>query len=128
MADFVAVLKKTLDELRRADARRCATRIYDKARSTHRPEACANFRRRCLPTLSPSRNAALEDAISSVERDYARAAPASDPLAELEHIFSSIDRNKNQSEPCGNRAGRTDPAGAAAAKPEPTPPAASRQD
>ncbi|AZV19612.1 hypothetical protein [Mesorhizobium sp. M7A.F.Ce.TU.012.03.2.1] len=38
----------------------------------------------------------LEDAIASVERDYAKSLPETDPLAELEHIFSSIDRNKNQ--------------------------------
>ncbi len=38
----------------------------------------------------------LEDAIASVERDYAKSVPETDPLAELEHIFSSIDRNKNQ--------------------------------
>ncbi|TKB30423.1 MAG: hypothetical protein E5W81_32795, partial [Mesorhizobium sp.] len=40
---------------------------------------------------------ALEDAIAKVERDYAKPAPPPDPLAELEDIFSSIDRNKNQS-------------------------------
>ena len=40
---------------------------------------------------------ALEDAIASVERDYAKSVPESDPLAELEDVFSSIDRNKNQS-------------------------------
>lgn len=72
-------------------------RVYDKARSTIAaklaaidpppPAAVADRQRRTL-----------EDAIATVERGYARpaAAAVSDPLAELEDIFSSIDRNKNQ--------------------------------
>ncbi|WP_027053874.1 hypothetical protein [Mesorhizobium erdmanii] len=94
MADFVVVLKKTIDNLSDQSPEMRA-RVYDKARST----IAAKIAQRD-PPLSPSDAArqkrGLEDAISSVERDYAKSAPETDPLAELEHIFSSIDRNKNQ--------------------------------
>lgn len=98
MADFVAVLKKTIDGMGETTPQMRA-RVYDKARSTIAaklaainpppPEAVAERQKRTL-----------EDAIAAVEKEYARPAPAplaaSDPLAELESIFSSIDRNKNQ--------------------------------
>ena len=94
MADFVAVLKKTLDNLGETTPE-VRARVYDKARSTIAAKLAA-----ITPpppsSVADRQKRALEDAISSVERDYARSVPASDPLAELEHIFSSIDRNKNQ--------------------------------
>jgi len=120
MADFVAVLKKTLDNLGETTPE-VRARVYDKARSTIAAKLAA-----ITPpppsSVADRQKRALEDAISSVERDYARTVPASDPLAELEHIFSSIDRNKNQ--PSHTRQPvKTEPAwqpAAPAAKPEPS--------
>ncbi|GLS39643.1 hypothetical protein GCM10010869_52400 [Mesorhizobium tianshanense] len=95
MADFVGPLKKTLGGLSNPTPE-VRARVYDKARST-----IADQLAKKTPPLAPSviaqHKRTLEDAIATVEREYARPAPASDPLAELEDIFSSIDRNKNQS-------------------------------
>ncbi|MFK0691886.1 hypothetical protein ACFX5Q_27315, partial [Mesorhizobium sp. IMUNJ 23033] len=94
MADFVAVLKKTIDGLGE-NTPEIRARVYDKARATIAKKLADH-----VPPLAPSvadqQKRTLEDAISSVERTYAKNVPAADPLAELEHIFSSIDRNKNQ--------------------------------
>ncbi|MCV3207899.1 hypothetical protein OHD62_14745 [Mesorhizobium sp. YC-39] len=95
MADFVSPLKKTLAGIVDPTPE-VRARVYDKARST----IAAKLAER-TPPLTPSAIAQhkriLEDAIESIEREYVKPAPASDPLAELEDIFSSIDRNKNQS-------------------------------
>ena len=99
MADFVAVLKKTLDGMGETTPE-LRKRVYDKARSTIAAKLAA------IQPLPPAAVAerqkrALEDAISTVEAGYAAPEPVpaaiDDPLAELENIFSSIDRNKNQS-------------------------------
>ncbi|TPM29342.1 hypothetical protein [Mesorhizobium sp. B2-3-4] len=94
MADFVAVLKKTIDNLSDQSPEMRA-KVYDKARATIAAKIALRD-----PPLSPSdvakQKRGLEDAIASVERGYAKSVPETDPLAELEHIFSSIDRNKNQ--------------------------------
>jgi hypothetical protein len=95
MADFVAVLKKTIDGLGETTPE-VRARVYDKARSTI-ADKLAKITPPPPASVADRQKRALEDAISSVEREYAKPAPASDPLAELEHIFSSIDRNKNQS-------------------------------
>lgn len=95
MADFAVTLKKALDGFTNPTPE-IRARVYDKARSTIATKLAER-----KPPLTPSAVAqykrVLEDAIESIERDYAKPAPASDPLAELEDIFSSIDRNKNQS-------------------------------
>jgi hypothetical protein len=95
MVDFVSPLKKTLGGLSNPTPE-VRTRVYDKARST-----IADQLAKKTPPLAPSviaqHKRTLEDAIATVEGEYARPAPVSDPLAELEDIFSSIDRNKNQS-------------------------------
>lgn len=98
MADFVAVLKKTIDGMGETTPQMRA-RVYDKARSTIAAKLAA-----ITPpppaAVADRQQRALEDAIATVENGYAKAAPppppAADPLAELESIFSSIDRNKNQ--------------------------------
>lgn len=96
MADFVAVLKKTLGGLGETTPE-VRAKVYDKARATIAAK---------LAALDPQPPAAvaerqkkvLEDAIAAVEREYAPPPPPAeiDPLAELENLFSSIDRNKNQ--------------------------------
>src|SRR6185312_7628603 len=98
MADFVAVLKKTIDGMGQTTPEMRA-RVYDKARSTIAAKLAA-----IAPpppaAVAERQKRALEEAITTVEQGYAKpvrpAAPAIDPLAELENIFSSIDRNKNQ--------------------------------
>ncbi|MDX8493746.1 hypothetical protein RFN29_19450 [Mesorhizobium sp. VK22B] len=100
MADFVSVLKKQLEkhvepssELRK--------RIYENVRAAL-VKKLAEYSPPLAPDVVSKQKRSLEDAISSVEREYTKPAPApkpvlaEDPLAELEHIFSSIDRNKNQ--------------------------------
>lgn len=94
MADFVAVLRKTLDGLGETTPDMRA-KVYDKARSTIQAKLAA-IDPPPPAAVAERQKRALEDAISTIERDYAGNALASDPLAELENIFSSIDRNKNQ--------------------------------
>ena len=97
MADFVAVLKKTLDGLGDTTPE-MRTRVYDKARSTIAAKLAA-IDPPPPASVAERQRRALEDAIRQVEGGYARPAaqPSSaDPLAELENIFSSIDRNRNQ--------------------------------
>ncbi len=97
MADFVAVLKKTIDGMGETTPQ-MRERVYDKARSTIAAKLAA-----IVPPppreVAERQKRTLEDAIASVEKSYAKPAPApapaSDPLAELENIFSSIDRNRN---------------------------------
>ncbi|MER9950796.1 hypothetical protein [Mesorhizobium sp. M0047] len=122
MADFVFVLKKAIDGLGDPSPEMRA-KVYEKARST----IAAKIAQRD-PPLSPEdvakQKRGLEDAIANVERDYAKSVPETDPLAELEHIFSSIDRNKNQPSHTRQPA-KAEPAWPAppAAKPEPYQPA-----
>ncbi|QKD01375.1 hypothetical protein [Mesorhizobium loti] len=94
MADFVAVLKKALDKYGEPTPE-TRTRTYDGARSAL-VKKLAEFSPPLSADVVAKQKRSLEDAIASVERDYARSVPETDPLAELEHIFSSIDRNKNQ--------------------------------
>lgn len=118
MADFVAVLKKALDKYGEPTPE-TRTRTYDGARSAL-VKKLAEFSPPLSADVVAKQKRSLEDAIASVERDYAKSVPETDPLAELEHIFSSIDRNKNQ--PSHTRQPvKAEPAWPAppAAKPEP---------
>ncbi|MBZ9866536.1 hypothetical protein LB515_14225 [Mesorhizobium sp. CA15] len=111
MADFVSVLKKQLDK--KADPSfEMRKQIYDGARAVL-AKKLAEYSPPLAPDVVSKQKRSLEDAISSVEREYVKRVPAEDPLAELEHIFSSIDRNKNQ--PSHSR----QPAAPEPAKPDP---------
>lgn len=95
MADFVAVLKKTLDGMGETTPAMRA-RVYDKARSTIAAKLAA-LNPQPPAAVAERQTKSLEDAIATVEASYAPAKPVfDDPLAELENVFSSIDRNKNQ--------------------------------
>ncbi|MFC5386946.1 hypothetical protein ACFPLB_13345 [Aquamicrobium segne] len=95
MADFVAVLKKTLGGLGETTPEMRA-RVYDKARTTIAARLAA-LDPQPPAALVERQKKALEDAIVTVEGEYAPPQPTGDdPLAELESLFSSIDRNKNQ--------------------------------
>jgi len=94
MADFVAVLKKALDK-HGDETPEKRTRIYDSVRSML-AKKLAEYSPPLATEAISAQKRSLENAITSVEREYAKSVPETDPLAELEHIFSSIDRNKNQ--------------------------------
>jgi len=86
MADFVAVLKKTLDGLSDTTPL-MREKVYEKARITISSK---------LATMNPplpdavieKQKQALEEAIVKVEEEYARKPV--DPLAELENVFASL--------------------------------------
>ena len=88
MADFVAVLKKTLDGLGETTPA-TRERVYEKARSTIAAK---------LAAISPPPPAgvadrqmrALEEAIAKIESEYATPTQFDDPLAELENVFASL--------------------------------------
>lgn len=95
MADFVAVLKKTLDGLNDPTPE-LRQRVYDKARATIAAKLAA-----ITPpppkAVAERQKRALEDAIATVEQQYPdRPGPkiSPDPLAELENVFASIERQK----------------------------------
>lgn len=92
MADFVSVLRKVIDSLGDKPTPEMRARVYEKARTTVAAK---------LAAISPPPRAAivrrqkrsLEDAITQVELEYRRARPMhdrSDPLAELEEVFASL--------------------------------------
>lgn len=85
MADFVAVLKKTLDGMGQTTPA-TRERVYEKARATVSAKLAA-INPPPPPSVADRQRRALEDAIASVEREY---AAASDPLAELEDVFASL--------------------------------------
>lgn len=135
MADFVAILKTALD--RHGDETpEKRTRIYGSVRAM----LAKKLAERSPPMATEAvamQMRSLEDAIVSVERDYAKSVPETDPLAELENIFSSIDRNKNQSshvrqplsspqpprpEPARPQSARSEPVRPEPARPEPARP------
>jgi hypothetical protein len=88
MADFVAVLRKTLDGLNDATPQ-TREKVYDKARSTIAAKLAAMNPPPPAGVIDRQKQA-LEDAIASIEREYAAAAKANDPLAELEDVFASL--------------------------------------
>jgi hypothetical protein len=87
MADFVAVLKKTLDGL--SDTTPVMReKVYEKARITISGKLAAM--NPPLPEgVIEKQKQALEEAIVQVEKEYARSKPA-DPLSELESVFASL--------------------------------------
>jgi hypothetical protein len=130
MVDFVAILKKALDK-HGDETPGKRTRIYDSVRAML-AKKLAEMSPPLAEEAIAAQKRALEDAIAGVERGYAMPVPEADPLAELEQIFSSIDRNRNQ--PSHSRQpAKAEPAWPAtpAAKPEPyrpVPPAPTRAE
>ncbi|MBZ9695719.1 MULTISPECIES: hypothetical protein [unclassified Mesorhizobium] len=95
MADFVAVLKNAFEK-HGDETPEKRTRIYNSVRAML-AKKLAEYSPPLASEAIDKQKRALDDAIAGVERDYVKSVPEPDPLAELEHIFSSIDRNKNQS-------------------------------
>ncbi|MDX8460928.1 hypothetical protein [Mesorhizobium humile] len=123
MADFVSVLKKQLAK-KDEPSFEMRKQIYDGARAVL-AKKLAEYSPPLAPDVVSKQKRSLEDAISSVERDYVKRPPAEDPLAELEHIFSSIDRNKNQPshsrQPAAPEPAQPDPFKSEPFKPAPAP-------
>lgn len=94
MADFVAVLKKTLDGMGDTTPAMRA-RVYDKARSTIAAKLAA-LNPQPPAAVAERQTKSLEDAIATVEAEFDAKLAEDDPLAELENVFSSIARNKDQ--------------------------------
>ena len=82
MADFVAILKKALDK-HGDETPEKRTRIYGSVR-TMLAKKLAEYSPPLAPEAITTQKRSLEDAIVSVERDYAKSVPETDPLAELE--------------------------------------------
>ncbi|MGE0280697.1 MAG: hypothetical protein AB7P20_08800 [Rhizobiaceae bacterium] len=95
MADFVAVLKKTLDGLGDPSPE-VRQRVYERARST----VLAKLEAITPPppqAVVDRQIKALEDAIASIERDFAPPpAKKADPLDELEDVFASLNGLKDR--------------------------------
>ena len=91
MADFVAVLKKTIDGLgdTTPDMRE---RVYEKARSTVAAKLAA-ISPAPPEAVSARQKQSLEDAIAEVEAQYALppAADDAEPADELENVFATLD-------------------------------------
>lgn len=93
MADFVAVLRKTIDGLgdTTPEMRR---RVYDKARATVAAKLAA-LNPQPPAAVAERQKKALEDAIAEIEASFPPPPPTpapdpSDPLAELENVFASL--------------------------------------
>lgn len=93
MADFVAVLRKTIDGLgdTTPEMRR---RVYDKARATVAAKLAA-LDPQPPAAVAERQKKALEDAIAEIEASFPPPPPPpapdpSDPLAELENVFASL--------------------------------------
>ncbi|MDH4987587.1 hypothetical protein QEZ47_19105 [Aminobacter anthyllidis] len=94
MADFVAVLKKTLDGMGDTTPAMRA-RVYDKARSTIAAKLAA-LNPQPPAAVAERQTKSLEDAIAIVEAEFNPPPVEDDPLAELENVFTSIARNKDK--------------------------------
>jgi len=93
MADFVAVLRKTLDGLGETTPE-VRARVYDKARATVSAKLAA-INPPPPAAVADRQKKALEDAIASVESEYTPAKPAfEDPLEELENVFAALKEGK----------------------------------
>lgn len=93
MADFVAVLRKTIDGLgdTTPEMRR---RVYDKARATVAAKLAA-LDPQPPAAVAERQKKALENAIAEIEASFPPPPPPpapdpSDPLAELENVFASL--------------------------------------
>ena len=91
MADFVAVLKKTIDGLGDTTPE-MREKVYEKARATVAAKLSA-INPPPPASVADRQRRALEDAIASIERDFApRAVPKKsvDPLDQLEDVFAAL--------------------------------------
>jgi hypothetical protein len=90
MADFVAVLKKTIDGLGDTTPA-MRERVYEKARATVAAKLAA-INPPPPAAIADRQKKSLEDAIKEIEAGY--SARSADPLEELENVFSTLDGSK----------------------------------
>jgi len=90
MADFVAVLRKTIDGMGETTPE-TRERVYEKARSTIAAKLAA-INPPPPAAVADRQRQALEDAIRQVEADYTdvEVGEPADPLAALENVFASL--------------------------------------
>lgn len=89
MADFVAVLRKTLDGLNDTSAP-MREKVYDRARATIASKLTA-MNPPLAPLVVERQKRALEDAILEIEKGFGNAQRKNaDPLGELEDVFASL--------------------------------------
>ncbi len=86
MADFVAVLKKTIDGLG-DDTPAMRERVYEKARTTVAAKLAA-INPPPPAAVAERQKKSLEDAIGKSRRNTLPVRLAADPLDELENVFS----------------------------------------
>ena len=120
MADFVAVLRKTIDGLGETTPETRA-RVYDKARSTISAKLAA-----ITPPPAPSvverQKAALEQAISTLESEYVAAAPVD--ADDFDAVIASLERQPDPAAKATKPApppAKTPPAAANVSAPKPAP-------
>ncbi|WP_286296533.1 hypothetical protein [Aminobacter sp. SS-2016] len=94
MADFITVIKKTLDGMGDTTPAMRA-RVYDKARSTIAAKLAA-LNPQPPAAVAERQTKSLEDAIAIVEAEFNQPVVEDDPLAELENVFASIARKPDQ--------------------------------
>ena len=87
MADFVAVLKKTIDALG-DNTPAMREKVYQKARSTVAAKLAA-INPPPPAAVAERQKRVLEEAIAEVESSYSNSAD--DPFAELENVFADPD-------------------------------------
>lgn len=88
MADFVAVLKKTIDGLGETTPE-IRQKVYDKARATIAAKL-AQIDPPPSPTAVERQKKALEDAIGVIEAEYAPKPAKPEPADELDEFFASL--------------------------------------
>ncbi|TAM95800.1 MAG: hypothetical protein EPN45_22255 [Rhizobiaceae bacterium] len=88
MADFVAVLKKTINGLGEATPE-TRKKVYDKARATIAAKL-AQIDPPPSPTAVERQKKALEDAIGVIEAEYAPKPAEPEPADELDEFFASL--------------------------------------
>ena len=110
MADFVAVLKKTLDGL--GDTTPAMRERSTRRRGPPSPPSSPPSTRRRRAAVADRQKRALEDAIAAVEQDYAKPRRLSDPLRSWRHVFA--DRRQEPAAEAGKRAAACQPDRAAA--------------
>ena len=120
MADFVAVLKKTIDGLGETTPE-VREKVYKKARATVGAKLAA-LNPPPPPAVANRQRKALEDAIRQIEAEYSSTAIApvgdDDPLAELDALFAGLSKSKSPASAPAAAASASSKAIAAATKPQ----------
>src|SRR5690606_26999377 len=91
MADFAAVLRKTIDGLKE-NTPEMRQKVYDKARATIDAKLAAVTPPPPQAVIERQKKL-LEDAISTVEADYAQPLPAPDEDNDFDRIFAEFESN-----------------------------------